>query len=105
MDNSEMTKGYLLTHKMDVQLYVLRPPMMNRICREIHCRDIVTEHNCGLLHRAEKFTKKLAKPTAFSHCICHRTVFSFGTGSGDDRLPFGRPRNETVAKVDTKSRS
>jgi hypothetical protein len=42
MENSNVTKGNLLSNKMEVDLNVLRPLMLHRITGEINSTDVVT---------------------------------------------------------------
>ena len=48
MKDPDAPKGYLLTHKMNVQLNVLSPAMMNGVGGKVHRRDIVTVDNRSL---------------------------------------------------------
>ncbi|MCI71646.1 hypothetical protein A2U01_0092909, partial [Trifolium medium] len=43
-------------------------------------------------------------PTRFSNNIGNTSIFGFSTGTGESRLPFGRPRDNTVTEKNTVTR-
>ena len=45
MEHSDLTQSNLVTDKVDVNLNMLRAPMMNRIPSHVYCTDIVTVNN------------------------------------------------------------
>lgn len=75
-----MTNNCLLTHKMDVQFHVLCASMVNWVCREIDCRDIVAKDDTCLVHSNMKFLEEVPHPAALGSGIGHATVFSLGAG-------------------------
>jgi hypothetical protein len=48
MENPNASKGHLFTHKVNVQLNVLGPAMMNGVGGKVHHRDVVTVDNRSL---------------------------------------------------------
>ena len=48
MYNAKIAEGHLLSDKMNVQLDVFCPPMMNGIGGHIHGRDVVTKDDGSL---------------------------------------------------------
>ena len=48
MENPNVSKGHLFAHKVNVQLNVLGPAMMNEVSGEVYRRDVITVDNCSL---------------------------------------------------------
>ena len=48
VENPNTSKGHLLAHKVNVQLNVFSPAMMNRVGGEVHRKDVVAIDNCSL---------------------------------------------------------
>ena len=48
MEDPNTSKGHLLVHKVNVQLNVLSPTMMNGVGRKVHHRNVVTVDNRSL---------------------------------------------------------
>jgi hypothetical protein len=48
MEDPDASEGHLLTHKVNVQLNVLSPAMMNGVGGKVHRRDVVTVDNRSL---------------------------------------------------------
>ena len=45
MENTNFTKGDLLTDEVNVDLYVLRPTVIERVCCHVYNANVVTEDN------------------------------------------------------------
>ena len=48
MEDPNASKGHVLTHKVNVQLNVLSPTMMNGVDGKVHRRNVVTADNRSL---------------------------------------------------------
>ena len=48
MENPNTSKSHLLAHKVNVQLNVFSPAMMNGVGEEVHRRNVVTVDNRSL---------------------------------------------------------
>jgi hypothetical protein len=47
---------------------------------------------------------ELAEPGGLGHGVGDSMILSFGTGTGDSHLAFGRPGDEVVTKKDSIAR-
>jgi hypothetical protein len=101
----KMTEGHFFSHEMNIQLDMFRPSMMNRIRRQIDCRDVVAKDHISLVDRIGELSEKLAKPTALSHRISNIAILSFRARARDGRLALGGPGHQTVTKVHVVPRS
>ena len=57
MKNTKITELDTLMNKMNVQLNVFGPFVVDRVSRHIHRRDIITICNSSLVNAAVKLTK------------------------------------------------
>jgi hypothetical protein len=60
MKNSNVTKGNLLSNKMEVDLNMLRPLMLHRIAGEVDSTDVVAIDQSSTARRALKFKEQLS---------------------------------------------
>ena len=81
LEDAELTDGHFLTDKVDIQLDVLSPSVMNGIASHVDAGDVVAICDSRLGHGTMELAKKLPDPGAFGHCICHATVLRFGRGA------------------------
>src|SRR4051812_41744413 len=79
MKDPDSTNGNLLSYKVDIQLYVFCPSMLNRVCREVDCSDIIAINNGGLLHRTAQLLEKMTNPASLSNDGGDSTILSFST--------------------------
>lgn len=79
MLDPDLTECNVVMHKVNVDLNMFGPLMMNRISREVDSRDIITINKSGRLSTTAKVRKKLMKPGGISNCICDNMVFSVST--------------------------
>jgi hypothetical protein len=79
MKNTDGANRDLLPDKMNIELDVLRPSVLNRIGREIHGADVVTVDNSGRGDRTSQLLQKMVEPTCLRDNSSHPTVFGFGT--------------------------
>jgi hypothetical protein len=86
LQNFELTKAHLLSHKMNVKLHMLRSAMVHWIFRQVNRRDIVTVDYRGLVDAHMKFAKQIPEPTALRGSIGHSPVFGLCAGQGYRRL-------------------
>jgi hypothetical protein len=91
LQSFELTKGDLLSYKMNVKLHMLRSAMMHWIFSQVNCRDIVTIDYRGLVDAHMQFAKQIPEPTAFRGGVRHGAIFSFSARPGYRRLSLGRP--------------
>uniref|UniRef100_A0A0A9A4J6 Uncharacterized protein n=1 Tax=Arundo donax TaxID=35708 RepID=A0A0A9A4J6_ARUDO len=99
-----MTKGNLLSDKMNVDLNVLRTTVLNWIGRHVHSTNVVTLDNCGRLEGNMKFLKKLAHPPTLSNSVGNRTILGFYNGPGDRGLTLRGQGNQIITKINTEPR-
>jgi hypothetical protein len=78
-------------NKMDVELDVLGPAMVNWIGGEVDSRNVVAVHNGGLVDGTGELKKELSKPRALSDGVGHGAILSLGARTRDCGLPLGRP--------------
>jgi hypothetical protein len=76
---------------MEINLYVLGALILNEVGGEVHSDDIVTLDKSALRRWA---LEQLPQPTGLSHTVGDDTVLSLHAGTGDNNLPFGRPRHQ-----------
>jgi len=76
MEDPDLTQRHLLTEEVDVNLDVLRAPMMYRIDCHVYCTHIITVGNSGRSERDMKLLEKLAQPATFGHSMSHSTRYS-----------------------------
>ena len=81
MQNAHIPERYLLTHKVDVELQMLRAPMMNGILGEVDGRHVVAVDDCCLVHGDLQLSEQLMKPTAFSSRIGNTAILRFRAGT------------------------
>jgi hypothetical protein len=91
----------MLANEVDVNLNVLGVAMLHWIGQHVDGRDVVAVDKCSHGERTMELLKKLTKPAALSHRMSDGSVLGFSTGAQDGGLTLGRPRDQTVAVVDT----
>jgi hypothetical protein len=91
MKNSELSKCDLLADKMKVELYVLRPAMVDRIGHHIHRGDVVAVDDGGPGHHDVQLTEQLTEPATLGDGVGDGTIFRLCTGAGHRGLPLGGP--------------
>jgi hypothetical protein len=101
IEDSNLSQGYLLTDKVNVNLYVFSATMMHRIGSHVDSTDIVAINNSGLGKWNVKLLEELTKPAALSNYMSNSTILCLSTGARDRRLSLGRPGDQSVAKVNT----
>jgi hypothetical protein len=75
-------------NKVDVDLYMLRATMMNRIGSHIDCTNIVAIDNARRTDQDMKLLKQLAQPAALSNCFSNSSVMYLPIGPRYCGLPF-----------------
>ena len=91
----------MLPNEVDVELNMLRPAMMDRVSREVHCGDIVTVDNRGLVNITKQLLEQLTELRAFGNGIGHCPILRLGTRARHRGLSLGRPRYQRGPEVDT----
>ena len=91
VQNFELAKGNLLSHKMDVKLHMLRSSMVHWVFRQVNRGDIVTVDYRGLVDAHMKFVKQIPEPTALCDSVGHSSVLGLCARPGYRRLALRRP--------------
>lgn len=60
-------------NEVQVDFEMLSALVLNRVAGEVHCVDIVTEHNGG----STELSETLMEPAGLGDDICHNVVFRF----------------------------
>jgi hypothetical protein len=84
----------MFTYKMQVDLHVLRAPILYEIVREVDRANVVAVDEDGTLKGVVELQEKLAQPGGLCHVVGHSTVLDLYAGAGDDGLSFSGPRDE-----------
>jgi hypothetical protein len=92
--NTYTPKCHLFANKVNVELDVLGPAMMNVVGGEIDSGDVVALHDGGLVHGTRQLEKQLTEPRALGDGIGHNPILGLGIGAGDSGMPLGRPGDE-----------
>ena len=79
MKNTDSSKGHSLPNKMEIDLHMFGPLVMNGICGQIHNTDIITIYKSGTCERTVKLTQELTNPASLSNNISNTTIFGFST--------------------------
>jgi hypothetical protein len=93
MKEKDFSEGHSILNKVQVNLNVLGPLMLDGVRRHIDCTDVVTVNQSGTTQRMTKIVKKLTKPSGFCYCVGDNTVLDFSTGTRHNHLVFGGPGN------------
>jgi hypothetical protein len=93
MEDPNIADGNPVTNKVQVNLHVLRPLLLNQIGG-----DVVAVDECALGERAMELSQELSKPGRLCHVVGNSKVLRLGTGAGGNWLPLGRQGDEVVAQ-------
>jgi hypothetical protein len=88
MKDPDLSKRDLLADELNVELDVLRAPVVNRVGSHIDHADIVAIDNRSCSEGNVKFLKKMADPSALGDDMSNRTVLSLSAGPGHRGLGF-----------------
>jgi len=105
MENPNLADGDSISDKVQVNLHMLRPLMLNWVRREVHGADIVAVDKRALGERAVKLRQELTQPGRLRNAVSNSPVLRLCTGAGDDRLSLGRPGDQVAAEEDGVPRS
>ena len=100
MENPNISDSNQVTNKVQVDLHMLRPLMLNRVCGEVHGADVVAVDESALDERAVKLSQELSEPGCFRDTVSDSLVLRLCTGAGDNRLPLGRPGDKVATEED-----
>ena len=89
MKHSNLSQRHLVADKVDINLYMLRSTMMNRISRHIHSTGIVAVNDRRRRQGRMELLKELTEPTRLSHSMYNSTVLSLCARAGNCGLAFG----------------
>jgi hypothetical protein len=105
MKNTNNTKSNLFPDKMEVNLNVFSPLMLDWVGRHVDGANVVAINQCSTLQRGLQFAEKLTQPGSFCNSVGNGAILRFGTGPGHSVLAFGGPGNEVITKEDRIARS
>jgi hypothetical protein len=74
MKNPNITDSHPVTNKMQFNLHMLRPLMLNRVGGEVHGANVV-----AVDERAVKLRQELSKPGRLSHAVDNSPVLRLNT--------------------------
>jgi len=98
MENPSISDSNLVTNKVQVDLHILHPLMLNRVCGEVHGADVVAVDESALGERTVKLSQELSETGCFRHTVSDSPVLHLCTGAGDNRLPLGRPGDKVATE-------
>ena len=98
MENPNISDSNPITNKVQVDLHMLCPLMLNRGCGEVHGADVVAVDESALDERAVKFSQELSEPGCFRHTVSDSPVVRLCTAAGDNRLPLARPGDKVATE-------
>jgi hypothetical protein len=98
MEDTDVSEGHPIPNKVQVNLNVLDPLMLDEVRRHIDCIDVVVVNQSGTMQRMTKLGKKLTKPGGFSYDVGDNTVLSFSTGTRHSHLASREPGNQVITK-------
>ena len=70
--------------------------MLDGVGGEIHGADVVAVDERALGERAVELRQELSQPGRLCYAVSDSPVLRLGTGARDNRLPLGRPGNQTA---------
>ena len=77
----ELAKRHTLMHKVDVELDVLRPVVMNWVDGQVDNGHIVAVHQRRLVHQREELAEELPEPDALGDRVGNTAVVGLCTGA------------------------
>jgi hypothetical protein len=95
MENPNISDSHSVTNKVQVNLHMLRPLILNRVGGEGNGADIV-----AVDERAVKLSQELSEPGRLSHAVSNSLVLRLSTRVRDNRLSLGRPGDQVAAEED-----
>lgn len=99
MQDTDLTKRDLFADKVNVDLNVLRPPVLHWIGGHVYSADVVAVHHGGRNSGNMKLLKKMPQPTALSNGMSNGMVLGLCTRAGHRCLAFGGPRHQVVTEI------
>jgi hypothetical protein len=100
MENPNITNSHPVSNKVQVNLHMLRPLMLNRVGGEVHGADIVAVDERALSKRTVKLNQEPSEPGRLSHAVSNSPVLRLSTRARDYRLSLGRPGDQVAAEED-----
>lgn len=91
MKNPSETQSDLIAHKVNVNLNVFRPLVMNWTGGKVDRRNIVAKNKSGLRWRTVKIGKKPVHLGGICNCISNSPIFNLGTRTRSGSLTLRRP--------------
>jgi len=81
MEDPNIADNDSVAHKVQINLHLLRPLMLNEVSEEIHGADIVAVDEHALGERAMELSQEPSKPGRLRHVVSDSTVLRLGTGA------------------------
>ena len=100
MEYPNITDGDPVAHEVQVDLHMLRPLILNGVDGEIHGADVVAVDERALGKWTVELRQELSEPGRLRHAVSDNLVLRLSTGTGDNRLPLGRPGDQVAAQED-----
>jgi hypothetical protein len=100
MENPNITNSHPVSNKVQVNLHMLRPLMLNRVGGEVHGADVVALDERALSEWTVKLSQELSEPGRLSHAVSNSPVLRLSTRARDHRLSLGRPGDQVAAEED-----
>ena len=101
MENPNLSDRHPVPNKVQVDLHMLRPLVLNRVGGEVDGADVVAVDKGTLGERTVELCQELSKPGRLSHAVSNSPVLRLSTGAGDHRLSLRRPGHQVVAEEDS----
>lgn len=105
MKYPNLSQSHFVTNKVYVNHDVLGALMLNRVVGQVDDTNIVIINKGASERRIKELTQEIVEPISLSNNISHVAILSFGTGSRNRTLSFGRPGEKVGAKKNTIPRS
>jgi hypothetical protein len=100
MEDPDIADSNPVTNKVQVDLHMLGPLMLNRVGGEVDGADVVAVDEGALGEWAVKLSQELSEPGRLRHAVSDSPVLRLCTRAGDNRLPLGRPGDKVAAEED-----
>lgn len=98
MQDTELAERDLLSHKMNVELDMLRAPMINWIRSHVDGGDVVAVDHRAPVEVDVELAQQLAEPAALCDDVGDAPVLRLYTGAGHSGLALRRPGDKRIAK-------
>jgi hypothetical protein len=94
VQDADITNGHTFPHKVEVDLDMLHPLVLNGVGGEVDDVGVVAVDEGALCQRSMELLKYLPSPAGLCHAIGHNPILSLGTRARDDVLTLQRLGDE-----------